>query len=260
MARCARALPAIAAAAEAVAGRLAAAAGCAMSGAGTSGRIALQDAAECAPTFGTDPASSSPSSPGAGRAPPRQSRAPRTTCGGRPRPARGRPRAPPTSVVGLSASGRTPYVLGALRAARAAGALTVAIANAPGGPIAAAADLAVEIATGAGGARRLDAADRRDDAEDRPQRALDGRDDRASARPTAPGWSTSAPPTRSCAAAPCASSPTPRGSTRRPRQRALAAAAVTRRPRSSRCSPASAPAQARERLARAGGRVRTAIR
>ncbi|MBR9763940.1 MAG: N-acetylmuramic acid 6-phosphate etherase [Rhodobacteraceae bacterium] len=38
-------------------------------------------------------------------------------------------------VIGLAASGRTPYVVEGLRHARAAGALTVAIGNAPEGPI-----------------------------------------------------------------------------------------------------------------------------
>jgi N-acetylmuramic acid 6-phosphate etherase len=58
----------------------------------------------------------------------------------------------PTSddvVVGVSASGRTPYVLGAVEAAAAAGAPTVALVCAPGAPLAALADLAVEIDTGA---------------------------------------------------------------------------------------------------------------
>lgn len=58
----------------------------------------------------------------------------------------------PTSldaVVGVSASGLTPYVLGAIDAARAAGAPTIALVCAPGSALAQQADLAVEIATGA---------------------------------------------------------------------------------------------------------------
>jgi N-acetylmuramic acid 6-phosphate etherase len=50
--------------------------------------------------------------------------------------------------VGISASGRTPYVLGALRHARAAGAATVAVASNPGSPAAALADVAIEVVTG----------------------------------------------------------------------------------------------------------------
>jgi N-acetylmuramic acid 6-phosphate etherase len=51
-------------------------------------------------------------------------------------------------VVGIAASGRTPYVLEALRAARERGAPTVAIVNNPGSVIAAAADVAIELLTG----------------------------------------------------------------------------------------------------------------
>ncbi len=53
------------------------------------------------------------------------------------------------AVVGIAASGRTPYVVGGLAHARGRGALTVAIVNNPGSPAAAAADYAVEILTGA---------------------------------------------------------------------------------------------------------------
>jgi N-acetylmuramic acid 6-phosphate etherase len=48
----------------------------------------------------------------------------------------------------LSASGRTPYVLEGLRAARALGCLTVAIANNAGALISGAAEVAIEVVTG----------------------------------------------------------------------------------------------------------------
>ena len=51
-------------------------------------------------------------------------------------------------MVGISASGRTPYVLAALEAARAAGATTVAIVNNPGSPAASMAEVAIELLTG----------------------------------------------------------------------------------------------------------------
>jgi N-acetylmuramic acid 6-phosphate etherase len=57
----------------------------------------------------------------------------------------------PTSadaVVGVSASGSTPYALGALEAARDSGALTAAIVCAPGSPMAALAEHAVVLAVG----------------------------------------------------------------------------------------------------------------
>ncbi len=52
-------------------------------------------------------------------------------------------------VVLVAASGRTPYVLGALRAARAVGALTIAIANNADAPITREADIGITLATGA---------------------------------------------------------------------------------------------------------------
>jgi N-acetylmuramic acid 6-phosphate etherase len=51
-------------------------------------------------------------------------------------------------VLLLAASGGTPYALGACEAARAAGALTVGIANNPGAPLLAAAEIAVLLDTG----------------------------------------------------------------------------------------------------------------
>jgi len=117
-------------------------------GAGTPGRLAALDAAECGPTFGvaadlviavlaggqqaaTEPAEGAEDDAAAGRA---DLAARRIT--------------PDDVVVGISASGRTPYVLGALAEAAAANAATVAIVNNAGSPIAAAADIAVELLTG----------------------------------------------------------------------------------------------------------------
>jgi N-acetylmuramic acid 6-phosphate etherase len=52
-------------------------------------------------------------------------------------------------VVAVSASGRTPYALGALQAAAAAGALTAAVVSTAGSQLAAMAELAVEVPVGA---------------------------------------------------------------------------------------------------------------
>ena len=52
-------------------------------------------------------------------------------------------------VIGLAASGRTPYVVEGLRHARAAGALTVAVGNAPQGPIGVEAEFYLVADTGA---------------------------------------------------------------------------------------------------------------
>ncbi len=51
-------------------------------------------------------------------------------------------------VLLLAASGATPYVMGALQAARGAGALTIGIANNPGAPLAANAELGITLNTG----------------------------------------------------------------------------------------------------------------
>lgn len=51
-------------------------------------------------------------------------------------------------VLLIAASGSTPYVLGALEAARAAGALTIGIANNPGSPLARDAEIGIVLDTG----------------------------------------------------------------------------------------------------------------
>lgn len=51
-------------------------------------------------------------------------------------------------VIGLAASGATPYVLGVIEAARAAGALVIGIANNPGAPVATRADVGITLDTG----------------------------------------------------------------------------------------------------------------
>jgi N-acetylmuramic acid 6-phosphate etherase len=55
---------------------------------------------------------------------------------------------PQDVVLVVAASGATPYALGAAAAARAAGALTIGLANNPGSPLAAACELAVLLDTG----------------------------------------------------------------------------------------------------------------
>jgi len=51
-------------------------------------------------------------------------------------------------VIGIAASGSTPYVLGALTAARAAGALTLGFANNPGAPVIEQAEIGILLDTG----------------------------------------------------------------------------------------------------------------
>ncbi|WP_372494619.1 N-acetylmuramic acid 6-phosphate etherase [Mycobacterium colombiense] len=136
----AAAVPRIAAAAQAIAARLERGGRLVYAGAGTPGRLGVLDAAECAPTFGTDlvrgviaggPAALTEAIEGAEDAFDPTDLADLTAA---------------DALVGITASGRTPYVLGALEHARAAGALTVAIVNNPGSE--ASAEVVIELLTG----------------------------------------------------------------------------------------------------------------
>ena len=55
---------------------------------------------------------------------------------------------PLDTVIGIAASGTTPYVIGALRDARANGCLTAAITSNPGAPVSEAAEIAIEMIVG----------------------------------------------------------------------------------------------------------------
>ncbi|MDR6866233.1 N-acetylmuramic acid 6-phosphate etherase [Microbacterium resistens] len=117
-------------------------------GAGTAGRIGVLDASECPPTFGTDPSQVVGIIAGGDTA----IRSAVENAEDDDRAAAAELRAlgvrAEDTVVGISASGRTPYVLGGLAAAREAGALTVAVAaNAPSA-IGAAADIAIDVEVG----------------------------------------------------------------------------------------------------------------
>ena len=117
-------------------------------GAGTSGRIAMLDAAECPPTFGTPPSLVTAHVAGGNEA------LLRAVEGAEDDAGRGTElmrsvATPADAVVGISASGGTPYVVAALTAARAAGALTIALTSVAGSPLARAAELAIVIDTGA---------------------------------------------------------------------------------------------------------------
>ncbi len=143
-----RALPDIATAVQVIAAGFRAGGRLVYVGAGTSGRLAVLDAAECPPTFGTDPGQVLGLLAGGERA------LLRAVEGAEDSPDLGREDlqaaglSPTDVVVGLSASGRTPYVLGALRHARAVGATTISIACNPGSRISAHADIAIEVDTG----------------------------------------------------------------------------------------------------------------
>ncbi|MEX1296659.1 MAG: N-acetylmuramic acid 6-phosphate etherase [Candidatus Limnocylindrales bacterium] len=101
-------------------------------GAGTSGRLATLDAAELPPTFSADPARTVAHHAGGAAA------LVQAAENVEDRPAAGREAAATVTsrdvAVGVAASGRTPFVIGALEAAREAGAFTVFVSSAPPGP------------------------------------------------------------------------------------------------------------------------------
>ncbi|MGH9416423.1 MAG: N-acetylmuramic acid 6-phosphate etherase [Terriglobales bacterium] len=143
-----RALPQIAAAVEAILPRFRQGGRLIYVGAGTSGRLAVLDAAELPPTFGLPPGRVVAVMAGGSRAL-RQSveGAEDDVAQARRDLERLRLRAG-DSVLGIAASGRTPYTVAAVRYARRQGCLTLALACTPRSPLARAAKLAIETLTG----------------------------------------------------------------------------------------------------------------
>src|SRR5436305_4569507 len=116
-------------------------------GAGTAGRMGVLDAAECGPTFNAADKVIALLAGGPGAVTkPKEGAEDDAATGAAELRALGV--GPSDAVVGISASGRTPYVLGALGAARQAGALTVGLSCHPGSLVSAAADHAVEVVVG----------------------------------------------------------------------------------------------------------------
>ena len=96
-------------------------------GAGSSGRLAVIDAAECGPTFGVGDGRVVAVIAGGAAARQRLRRRPRTTSCAGAADLRKVGVGPNDAVVALSASGSTPFVLGAMREAVTAGAATVGV-------------------------------------------------------------------------------------------------------------------------------------
>lgn len=116
-------------------------------GAGTSGRLGFLDASEMPPTFGTDPSLVCAHIAGGTGALTRAVEGAEDDAAAGEREMRDHVRGG-DAVVGISASGGAPYVLGALRAAREIGAWTLGVANSPNSPLPQAADLGIVLATG----------------------------------------------------------------------------------------------------------------
>jgi N-acetylmuramic acid 6-phosphate etherase len=142
------ALPQIAKAIEAVAKALSNGGRLIYVGTGTSGRLGALDASECPPTFNTDPEMVQYVMAGGEKALARAVEADEDS------PALGRhdlAKKKPTRrdvVVGLAASGRTPYTVSAVEYARKKGAATVGIVANPNSPLARAAAIPIVIPVG----------------------------------------------------------------------------------------------------------------
>lgn len=117
-------------------------------GAGTSGRLGVLDAAECPPTFGTDPEQVQGLIAGG-----RQAMFVAQE-GAEDKESNGREAVKEIDLgtddilCGLAASGRTPYVLGALKEAREAGAGTIMVTTVPAAQSPAKADIIIDIPVG----------------------------------------------------------------------------------------------------------------
>jgi N-acetylmuramic acid 6-phosphate etherase len=162
-------LPAIAKAVDEIAARFAQGGHLFYIGAGTSGRLGVLDASECPPTFSVSADLVQGLIAGGDRAlrlssehsedSPSEGAADLIAAGfggtnqetGAPHLASEMWVEPPTTpdvLVGIAASGRTPYVLGAIAHARSLGALTIGLSCVPNSALAQAADIAITPATG----------------------------------------------------------------------------------------------------------------
>lgn len=146
--RVAAAIPAIARAADEIAGRLEAGGRWFYVGAGTSGRLGALDAAEIPPTFGTDPSLVVALMAGGRKAffEAVEGAEDDESAGARDLDAAGTTAR--DAVVGIAASGATPYVRGAIGFARKKGTLTVAVVCRPGTPLLAEAEIPILVDIG----------------------------------------------------------------------------------------------------------------
>ncbi len=141
-------LPLIAAAIDAVAERMARGGRLVYAGAGTAGRLGVLDASECPPTFNTAPGQVVGVIAGGRTAVADAVEGAEDSSGMAAADLDALGIGPDDSVVGVSASGRTPYAVGAVEHARGLGALTVGLSCNAGSPLAAAAEHGVEVVTG----------------------------------------------------------------------------------------------------------------
>jgi N-acetylmuramic acid 6-phosphate etherase/N-acetylglucosamine-6-phosphate deacetylase len=141
--------PRLAELAEAIAARLKAGGRLFYAGAGTSGRLALLDAVECGPTFGVPPGLIIAQLAGGDAAFLHAVEGAEDDAEAAVKTLAAQKFSAADALVGIAASGATPFTLAAIRHAASMGGLTGAIVNNPATPIAQAADIAIEINSGA---------------------------------------------------------------------------------------------------------------
>lgn len=144
-----RILPQIATAIGTISARMSAGGRLFYSGAGTSGRLGVLDASECPPTYNTSPDMVQAVIAGGDVAlrTAVEGAEDHPELGGDDLIARSFTRQ--DTLVAIAASGRTPYVLGAIEFARSLGAFTIGLSCVANSPVAQAADLALTPVTGA---------------------------------------------------------------------------------------------------------------
>jgi N-acetylmuramic acid 6-phosphate etherase len=112
-------------------------------GTGTSGRLGVLDASECPPTFGVSAELVQGVIAGGYEACHRAVEASEDDAEAGAADLKQRGFGPGDVLVGIAASGRTPYTVGAIKFARSLGAFTVALTCVPGSPITEAAELSI---------------------------------------------------------------------------------------------------------------------
>ena len=140
---------AIASAAREAAARLGASGRIAYAGAGTSGRIGVQDGVELTPTFGWPEDRLAFFLAGGADAMMRAVEGAEDDEAAGSAAVREAGLGQSDVLIGIAASGHTPFTIGAVREARSRGVLTISVANNPGSPLLEAGDHAILLDTGA---------------------------------------------------------------------------------------------------------------
>lgn len=143
-----RAIPSIAAAVEAICRRISEGGRLLYIGAGTSGRLGVLDASECPPTYGVAPDLIQGVMAGGMTALYQATEASEDDPEAGVRDVMARGFTGRDALVGIAASGRTPYVIGAVQHARGLGAVTVGISCTPTSPLSLEVEFPIEVLTG----------------------------------------------------------------------------------------------------------------